>query len=482
MSVIGTAMRDDPASGLRPSGAAPLRRLPERRVSERRVLVLLSAGILFAAIFVVRELVSGRGDALSLLYVIPVALLALELGTRAGVIAAIVTIAATGAWMATESTGLGLTALLVRALIFLSVAIIVGRFSDRMRVHSAREERLLRSGLDLARLDESEDLLPLLADYVQRMVHASSVGVELEGESAIVRGQIGGERLRVPIISRDATTGWIELTAGADRRFSPEDRLTIEAIALQAAVAGENRRLLAAEREHAALRAEIERMRKRLGDQLRNASQVIEHHEQERRGIARRLHDEAAQAMAGALLTVGLLERGVDAEMSRPQLEDVRQQVKACIVDLRHIAGSLRPPALDEMGLAMALERFAEIEDERGMRSVAFSLGPLPERLPPDVETATYRAIEDMLRTLDGAGSIEVSLDADEDAVRIVLGAQPDLSAVALDGRLEPGQVHVDLLATQARVELIGGSLQVGQMPTGGKRIQVEIPFAPEGD
>ncbi len=287
----------------------------------------------------------------------------------------------------------------------------------------------------------------------------------------------------MPVLSRGATKGWIEVTAGAERRFSPADRLILEAIALQAAVASENRRLLEIEREQAELRAEIERMRKRLGDQLRNASQLIEHQEQQRRGIARRLHDEAAQAMAGALLTVGLLERGVDREMSRPQLEDVRRQVKACIVDLRHIAGSLRPPALDEMGLAMALERFADVDGERGGRPVAISLGELPERLPADVETATYRAIEEMLEALQDAGSVSVSLSASRDAVQIVVRAQAAFAARAVGaGGQQAGQMHVDLLATRARVELIGGSLQMTATPDAGKRILVEIPIASEGD
>jgi signal transduction histidine kinase len=185
--------------------------------------------------------------------------------------------------------------------------------------------------------------------------------------------------------------------------------------------------------------------------------------------------------MAGALLTVGLLERGVDQEMSRPQLEEVRAQVKACIVDLRHIAGSLRPPALDELGLAMALERFAHV-DEHGVRPVGISLGALPERLPAEVETATYRAIEEMLDALADAGLVSVSLSATEDAVQIVVRAQAVLAAQAVGAGGQTGQAQVDLVATRARVELIGGSLRMTATPDGGKRILVEIPIASEGD
>lgn len=477
MSVIGTTIGDDSSSRVLAAAAAPVRRWPERRV-----VVLLSSVLLFLAIFLLRELVKGTGDALSLLYVIPVALLALELGMRAGVLSALVATAATGVWIATVQTNIGWVGMVVRGLIYLAVGTIAGRFSDQMRRHSVRDESLLRSGLDLARLDESEDLLALLSDHIERAVEVSSVGVQLDGSPPAQRGRSGGELLRVPVVSRGVTKGWIEVTAGDERRFSPEDRLILEAIALQAAVASENRRLLEVEREQAELRGEIERMRKRLGDQLRNASHLIEHHEQQRRGIARRLHDDAAQAMAGALLTVGLLERGVDQEMSRPRLEAVRAQVKACIVDLRHIAGSLRPSALDELGLAMALERFAGVEGEHGARTVEISLGALPKRLPAEVETTTYRAIEEMLEALADAGSVSVSLSATEDVLRIVARSQAVLAAQAVGAGSQVGQVHVDLLATRARVELIGGSLQMTATPDGGRRILVEIPIAPEGD
>jgi signal transduction histidine kinase len=464
-------MRDDSTPSLLAAASAPVRRWPERRS-----VVLLSAGVLFVAIFVLRELVSGKGDALSLLYVIPVALLALELGIRAGVLAAIASTAATGVWIASVQTEIGLVGLLVRALIFLSVGAIAGRFSDQMRSHSIREGSLLRSGLDLARLDEHEDLLSMLTDHIERAVAVSSVRVELDGGSPVQRGDAGGEVLRVAVVSREATKGFIEVTAGSDRRFSPEERLIVEAIALQAAVASENRRLLAVEREQMELQGEIERMRRRLDDQLRNASQLIEHHEQQRRGIARTLHDDAAQAMAGALLTVGLLERGVDQEMNRPQFEEVRRQVKDCIIDLRHIAGSLRPPALDEMGLAMALERFTDLEQERGGHPVSFSLGWLPERLPTDVETATYRAIEEMLQALADASSVSVLLGASEGMVEVLVIAR---GAV---GPSDAGKLDCDLIATRARVELIGGSLKMAATSAGERRIAVDIPIAPEGD
>lgn len=378
MSVIGTTMRDDSTFRLLSAGVKRVRRWPDRRS-----LVLLSAVAMFVCIFLARQVLTA-GDAISVLYVIPVALLALEMGARAGLLAALAATAAVAVWMASTPSGIGAIGLMVRALIFVAVGVCAGRFSDQVRAQRRREEILLQ------------------------------------------------------------------------------------------------RRLLAVEREQVALISEIERMRARLGDQVRNASHLIEHHEQERRGIAKRLHDEAAQAMAGALLTVSLLERGVDAKMSAPQLEQVRRQVKACIIDLRRIAGSLRPPALDEMGLAMALERFAEIEDGRQSCSVQLTVGPLPEQLPPEVETCAYRAIEEMLEEIEGAGFVFVSVGETDGAVQIVVEAHAATAVRAVSTTVQPAQVRLGLAAAKARVELVGGSLEMVPMPGGGKRVLIEMPTVAE--
>lgn len=78
------------------------------------------------------------------------------------------------------------------------------------------------------------------------------------------------------------------------------------------------------EQDQKALRAELQSARRRLADQLRNASHILDSHERQRRGIADRLHEEAAQTMAAALLAVGLLERDAAGELPQSQLEQVR--------------------------------------------------------------------------------------------------------------------------------------------------------------
>lgn len=362
----------DLASSLLVAVAAPVRRWPERRV-----VVLGGACVLFVAILVARQLVSGTGDALSLIYVIPVALVALELGLWAGLIAALAAAVAVVAWMASRQSGVDAVALAVRCAIFFSVAAIAGRFSDRMRQHS-----------------------------------------------------------------------------------------------VQAA------RLLVVERQQAALRTELERMRCRLDEQLRNASRVLDRHEQERRGIARKLHEETAQTMAAALMTLGMLERGPQRELTRGHLEEARMQVKASIADLRRIAGGLRPSVLDELGLSSALARISELEAERGRRTVTFSTEGVQPPLEPEIETSAYRVIEETLEALQAASSIETSLAQRRGRLAIVMDAR-----FAADGAPEADEevrLHSDLLATRARMELIGGSLRIGSLDGARVRLVAELPLGGE--
>ncbi|MHB1539637.1 MAG: sensor histidine kinase [Solirubrobacteraceae bacterium] len=410
---------DDAGAGLTSAARRAARRWA--RSHGRRPLSLAVATTLFAGIFVLRELSGSEGDAFSLLYVIPVAIVGLQLGLRGGFAAATVSTAALAVWLATREVPFHLTPLVVRAGIIFGVGLIAGWFSDEMRASSA-------------------------------------------------------------------------------------------------AVVSENERLGALQRDQAALQAEVDGMRRRLSEQLRNATRVIERQERERRGIARQLHEEAAQAMAAALVTVGLLERGAERELTRAQFDDVRSQVRSSIADLRRIAAALRPPVLEEMGLAMALGRIAEIEAEHNAREVTFSTEGIAHPLTPEAEAATYRLIQEVIAVLDVGGEVDVSVATRLDAIEVVIDSLPRSADEALhDARIAHalhngtglaraggegererarrctaldrlggeapstdaalGGVSAALLETRARVELVGGSLRVGALDGAVTRVAAEMPL-----
>jgi signal transduction histidine kinase len=441
--------------------------LPARRWVERRAVVLALATFLLIVAFAA-SMLSERGPGeLAALYVLPVMLAGLELGARAGACGGVIAVALL--LLASErhsgSTPGGLAA---SAAVLLIAGMLAGRFSERMRAGRDRQERLLASGLRLARLESVDALPAALAQELELALDGASVNVELYGMPAIEIGILAGETLHVPISAHGIDFGSLTLGLTEGRSFSPDDRVVAAKLALQAGVAADNQRLLALERERAALYAELEHTRTRLNGHLRNVSQILDSQEAERREIARQLHDEAAQAMAGVLYGLHVLERDPNPQLTRSQLEEVSDIARSTLADLRRLALSVRPPSLDDLGLEAALETIAEREGSGGTRQITLHCGGYPGDLTPEIETCVYHVVEDAIQALGGPLSISLNADDDRDTLRI------ELSGHSVH---EPEQLRGKLATARARLELIGGTLEMSSQGTHITEIVAELPL-----
>ena len=430
-------------------------------------MVLVLATFLLIAAFAAAMLSKRGPGELAVLFVLPVMLAGLELGARAGACGAGIAVALL--LLASErhsgSTPGGFAA---SAAVLLIVGMVAGRFSERMRAGRDRQERLLASGLRLARL-ESLDALPAeLAEELELALDGASVKVDLYGMPVIEIGSPAGETLRVPISAHGVDFGSLTLGLTKGRSFSPDDRVVAAKLALQAGVAADNQRLLVLERERAALYAELEHTRTRLDSHLRNVSHILDSQEAERREIARQLHDEAAQAMAGVLFGLHVLERDPDPQLTRRQLEEVSDIARSTLADLRRLALSVRPPSLDDLGLEAALETIAEREGSGGARQITLHCGRYPSDLTPQIETCVYHVVEDAIQALGGPLSIGVNADAESDTLRIELSGH---------SVREPDQLRGKLATARARVELIGGTLEMSSQGTHMTDIVAELPL-----
>jgi signal transduction histidine kinase len=445
---------------------------PVRRWHERRLIVLGTAAVMFIATILAREmLVNDRGVVVGLLFVIPVALVGLELGIGAGVLAAFGTLALVALHPISNNPTLDVVGIITRGTALLAVGILSGRFSDRMRAAQSQQRQLLHSGLELAHLAEPEMLSVMLAEQVKRIADVEYVRVELAGASPVEVGHPADKYLRVPITLRQRRFGALEVGIEADRRFSVEKRLLLAALALQAAVAADNHRLLAVERDRAALQADLRYTQRRLQNQWRSAGRILDVHEQERLEIARQLHEQAAQAMAASLLVVGRLERDIVDDLAQAQLERARHSVRECIAELRQLAGTLRSPVLQEFGLLAALERLCERERSERNREVMLLPEALPEQLPADTETLAYRVTEEMLAALDGPLTLGVGMAADGERLQIKIEG-PALSTI------DPQPLPMRLATPRARLEMIGGSLEIFSDSGEGVAVGAEVPLA----
>lgn len=184
--------------------------------------------------------------------------------------------------------------------------------------------------------------------------------------------------------------------------------------------------------------------------------------EDERRRIGRELHDEAGQILTAVKIELDLEGRTRAGEM-----------VGRALGQLRDLSNLLRPLALDDLGLSPALRGLVE-EFARTSRIEATLECPQPLGvLPPDVEVAVYRVIQEALTNVArhaGARHVRVRVASDDGLVRL---------AVEDDGRGVPGEPepHLGLRGIRERVSALGGRVHLGGAPGGGFRIAAEIPL-----
>lgn len=260
--------------------------------------------------------------------------------------------------------------------------------------------------------------------------------------------------LYVPLIVRGRAVGVIAAhdKEGSDPRFGDEDARLGESLAERAAIALE-------------LSERVSR------DAMRR---VVEAQELERRRLARELHDETGQALTSILLGLKTLEHSVESDQGREAVAAVRELVVSTLQDVRRLAVELRPAALDDFGLAPALERLAETVRQTTSVEVDLEVGIGGERLPADVETTMYRIVQEALTNISkhaAATRISILLARKERAVVVVV--EDD------GGGFDPGgeTAGLGLAGMRERVTLLGGQLRVETSPGRGTTIAAEVPL-----
>lgn len=434
------------------------RSLPVRGLLERRRVVLGSAAALLLAIFVVGEAAPHSAGSIAFLYVVPIALTALELGLLGGLIAAAVSICLLGIWVLTRETELGAVDVILTAGTLIALALVAGRFSDRMRGARSRQQQLLDIGLALARRLRMPELPELAAQRAIELVPARGAKATIEDAGTAELGALDGPLLTLHLGTGASEAGVLQVAEPQARSFTADERMALELLSLQVAAAAENERLHSLERERVALESELGMARGRLAEQEHQLAQVLDTHESERAVLAHELHEQAAQALVAIQLGLGAVERDLGSAPTRGQIEMLRSHLADTLRTLRELAVGLRPPALDQLGLEPALRSLAERTGERLGDQIVLLTEGLDGRLHPRVETNAYRLVDDILATVQGPVTVRVALDRPAGELRIeTSGADHTSQPLLADARF--ARIRV-------RVELLGGSLTVvDQLP-----------------
>jgi two-component system sensor histidine kinase UhpB len=209
------------------------------------------------------------------------------------------------------------------------------------------------------------------------------------------------------------------------------------------------------------------------------AAHALNAEEEERKRVARELHDETAQTLAALLIRLRVA-RGVEDPGAREALlEEVRREVASALEGVRRFARGLRPPALDELGLIPALESHVRGVVESAGVPVQIDAESLEARLSPQAELALYRIVQEALaNAIRHAGATQVRVSIGRQGEVVTAGVEDDGHGFDRDHVMRAGGRGLGLYGMQERAAYLGGRVTITSRPGFGTRIQAEIPIS----
>jgi PAS domain S-box-containing protein len=206
---------------------------------------------------------------------------------------------------------------------------------------------------------------------------------------------------------------------------------------------------------------------------------VMTAQEEERRRIARELHDDTAQTLTSLLVGLKALEQAQELAQAREAAGALRGSVSAALEGVKRIARGLRPSILDDLGLEEALERLTtEVARQGGFTVDLHVTGPRLPRLPDSLETALYRIAQEALTNVAkhaSAKTVSVLLHRNGKTVRLVV----EDAGEGFDAASTPSEMQLGLVGMRERAHLVGGSMTVESSRGRGTTVCVGVPLPP---
>jgi signal transduction histidine kinase/DNA-binding NarL/FixJ family response regulator len=284
-----------------------------------------------------------------------------------------------------------------------------------------------------------------------------------------------------PIRYHGQTLGELFLTEKRDgAAFSAEDEEILEALAAQAAVAYENARLLAKERE-AADRAEmLLELQKSQHGREGMLRRLLWAQEEERARVARELHDGLGQALTSIALFTKALENDAPCVASM-RLTACRHLSEQALVAARSLMWQLRPMELDDLGLLPVLDQLCAKTQEFHHLRIHLHCRGLDQRLGREAETVAYRIIQEALsNVVKHAKASLVTIYATHAHGHLKILVQDDgvgFEPAALTNRGLRGE-QMGLLGMRERAESVDGKLTIDSELGRGSTVMLEVPVA----
>ncbi len=217
------------------------------------------------------------------------------------------------------------------------------------------------------------------------------------------------------------------------------------------------------------------------------AIRIIKAQEDERRRIARDMHDGPAQAMSNVVLKAEICERmaTVDIDMAIAELKELKEVVRSCLKEVRRIIYDLRPMSIDDLGLVPTLTKYIEsFKQQNNLRVELRIRGDEPQIKDSNIILTVFRVVQESLNNIRKhaeATSVSLQLEAIDGnlTMRIKddgIGFDPSqLFDTAIDGS------GFGILGMKERVELMEGSFHIDSSIGSGTTVRVQLPYELRG-
>lgn len=206
------------------------------------------------------------------------------------------------------------------------------------------------------------------------------------------------------------------------------------------------------------------------------AGRMMTAQDDERRRIARNLHDDLSQTLAYLAMDVGKLVAQSPEEVAK-QLRRLQRRAVEAAETVRHISHQLHPSILDDLGLTAALEQYCEEFQERSGITTTFASEDVPEYLPRDISSCIYHIAQESLRNVSKhsrTDAVFVKLAAVDGVIRLTVKDR----GIGLSQDSSGSRTSIGIVGMQERARLVNGNLLLQSKTGEGTEVSVEVPVA----
>jgi len=209
--------------------------------------------------------------------------------------------------------------------------------------------------------------------------------------------------------------------------------------------------------------------------------QLLSEREQERKHLARELHDQIIQDLLSVNYQLESIETRLDhrGELKK-EIGELRGDIRSMIENLRRICGNLRPPTIDSLGLGAAIQSFAREWAKESQIQVHLEIDPHLKRLPEAIELSIFRIVQEGLNNVRKhahATCVNITLaHTTQRSIKVIISDDGIGFPEDFDLKSAASKGHYGLLGISERVALHGGRLQLQRKAGGGSLLEVELP------